>query len=367
MPTRLSSRCPHSHPSLHNDRTMTGEPKGPAPAASPGPHRPAVSASPSTRKSPQRARREQDMSYLQRPTIPKHHHPPQPPLNANFERPKTRAHRSSEAGSDPGQPTEAEGASEPVTSEAPESTESTEPAALVPDTESNSHQSSTANETEDSVLDPKVAHSNASETALQPTQQSTDTPPLDSSAIAPTTPAPTNAASPVEAVATEAPAVHTTMGAPGQMLDAAIPAQIAIVSASPSKRVAFSPNKQASTYSTPNRQASTAGRLKGILKLSSQQSELEDGHTLRRSDTGALSTRPGTGWSGGGGTIVTEAISSLQSDDIKIRETTYTSLLAKFRSSDLTQHLDDLRESMRLFAACLLRDLEPSNPPSLYV
>ncbi|KAF9984565.1 DNA-binding protein rif1 [Mortierella antarctica] len=338
---------------------MTGEPKGPAPAASPG--------SQGTRKSPQRARREQDMSYLQRPTIPKHHHPPQPPLNANFERPKTRAHRSSETGSDPVQPTVARDTIEAIAPDAPEPTESTQPTIpLAPDTESTSNQSTTAaSGQEEPILNPKVTQNSAVETTLQPTQQSTDTPTLDTSAVTPTTPAPTQATSPVEAVIAETPVAHTAMRAPGQVQDTSIPAQIAIVSASPSKRVAFSPNKQASTHSTPNRQISTAGRLKGILKLSSQQGELEGGQTLRRGDSGAPSTRHGTGWSGEGGTMVAEAISSLQTDDIQIRETTYTSLLAKLRSSDLTPHLDNLRESMRIFAACLLRDLEPSNPPSL--
>ncbi|CAO3566385.1 unnamed protein product [Mortierella alpina] len=211
----------------------------------------------------------------------------------------------------------------------------------------------------------KGAEDNAAEAGLESIQQSLIAPPLDTSAETPTTPAPAQTTPPVEATATETPVAHSTMKAPEPISDISIPAQIAIVSASPSKRVAFSPNNQASTHSTPNRQSSTAGRLKGILKLSSQQSELDGGQTLGHGDTGVASTRYGAGWSGGGGTIVTEALSSLQTDDMQIREMTYTSLLGKLRSSDLTRHVDDLRESMRHFAACLLRDLDPSNPSSL--
>ncbi|KAF9573000.1 DNA-binding protein rif1 [Mortierella alpina] len=228
--------------------------------------------------------------------------------------------------------------------------------------ESNSNQSTATSAQAETVVDSKVAPNNTVETPLQSTQLNMDTAPLDTSVVTPTTPAPTQGT--VETGAEGPPVTHhAAMRAPGQMPDTSIPAQIAIVP-SPSKRVAFSPNKQASTRSTPNRQAPTAGRLKGILKLS-QQSEQDGGQTLRHGDTGAPFTRYGTGWSTEGGTIISEAISSLQTDDIQLRESTYASLLTKLRANDLNEYLEDLRESIRLFASCLQRDLEPSNPSSL--
>ncbi|KAF8940226.1 DNA-binding protein rif1 [Dissophora ornata] len=151
----------------------------------------------------------------------------------------------------------------------------------------------------------------------------------------------------------------------------AIPAQIAIVSASPSKRVAFSPNKQESRLSTPN--SAPVSKLKSILKPAPLRLEgidqAHDGDEGGESSGRRVSSGTTYGITAGGNPeveqFVTIAITALASEDFQVRAKTYKTLQAKFRASDDKLHLTEVRETIKVFAAYLLRDLDPSNPPSL--
>ncbi|KAF9439066.1 hypothetical protein BGZ76_000548 [Entomortierella beljakovae] len=149
-----------------------------------------------------------------------------------------------------------------------------------------------------------------------------------------------------------------------------IPAQIAVIEASPSKRVAFSPNKQESRFSNPNN--IIVGKLKSILKPVPLR--IEGGELVRSDhDTGSVylddsTTKKGESSSNQipeNGAFVKAAIASLESGDSQLWASIYIDLQLKFRAGDDKLYLDEARESMRAFAACLSRDLELSNPPSL--
>ncbi|KAG0207412.1 DNA-binding protein rif1 [Mortierella sp. GBA30] len=317
-------------------------------------------------RSPKRARKEQDMSYLQRPTIPKHHYPPQPPLNTKFERPKTRAHASADMGSDAVHPVNVavgvskdEGMTEPTEQQAAEtcSSEATQDLnTAAPD-----------GVVEEPTLEQQTAQGDATVTTSPPNKEPPLAHHMSTSDALTTTPAPT-AAMISTGIAELTSSAKSKDEAPKTMPNTVIPAQIALINASPSKRVAFSPNKQESTYSIPNRQAAPVGKLKGILKLTSQQGEHDSGQTSKRGFTNATTFNAGDSNAARADEqepFVQSAVSSLESADVKVRETTYFSLLAKLRASDLNNHLYDLQDSIRIFASCLTRDLNPSSPSSL--
>ncbi|KAF9360648.1 DNA-binding protein rif1 [Mortierella sp. AD094] len=151
-----------------------------------------------------------------------------------------------------------------------------------------------------------------------------------------------------------------------------IPAQIAVVeAASPSKRVAFSPNKQESRFSNPN--TLQVNKLKSILKPAPLR--LDDGELLQSDRDGALSTglvsTRGLSYSNSHSTdaesFVKTALGSLESDDLQLRASAYMDLQTKIRTGDDKPYLGVVRQTMRTFATYLMRDLDSSNPPSLYV
>ncbi|KAF9896288.1 hypothetical protein BX616_007757, partial [Lobosporangium transversale] len=64
--------------------------------------------------------------------------------------------------------------------------------------------------------------------------------------------------------------------------------------------------------------------------------------------------------------FVKEALESLQSEDAQIRSSAYLNLQAKFREGDEKPfYLKEVKESIRLFARYLMRDLDLYSPPSL--
>ncbi|KAI1317036.1 hypothetical protein EDD11_009102 [Mortierella claussenii] len=144
-----------------------------------------------------------------------------------------------------------------------------------------------------------------------------------------------------------------------------IPAQIAIVDASPSKRVAFSPNKQESRLSNPN--TALISKLKGILKPPPPLRILDGELGIGISTSGARSNQ----MMGRGNSTTDEesfvktALVSLESEDLQWRSSAYLNLQAKFREGDDKPYLNEVRETMRTFVTYLLRDLDSSNPPSL--
>ncbi|KAF9171748.1 DNA-binding protein rif1 [Mortierella sp. AD010] len=151
-----------------------------------------------------------------------------------------------------------------------------------------------------------------------------------------------------------------------------IPAQIAVIEApSPTKRVAFSPNKQESRFSSPN--MSQVSKLKSILKPAPLR--LDDGELMQYDRDGALSTGVAStrsfsylsNQSTDAESFVKSTLGSLGSDDLQLRASAYTDLQARIKTGDDKPYLDVIRQTMRTFATYLMRDLDSSNPPDLYV
>ncbi|KAF9115603.1 DNA-binding protein rif1 [Mortierella sp. AM989] len=125
-----------------------------------------------------------------------------------------------------------------------------------------------------------------------------------------------------------------------------IPAQIAVVEASPSKRVAFSPNKQESRFSSPN--MVSISKLKSILKpvpLRIEDSDLmqydcDEALPIRLMNTGVRNTSYLSDNSTDAESFVKAAIASLESEDLQLRASAYTELQAKLRSGDDKPYLD---------------------------
>lgn len=156
--------------------------------------------------------------------------------------------------------------------------------------------------------------------------------------------------------------------APGPSTPVKIPAQIAIVHASPSKRVAFSPNKQESRLSAPGAAPTTA--LRGILKATPMRSPFQVEDTEDDAAGPSTSRRAAVDNPMGRESIevepfVLKAVESLGSDDVELRTKTYMDLQTQFRACNDTQHLDEVRATIRSFAMYLSRDLDPTNPPKL--
>ncbi|KAF8979992.1 DNA-binding protein rif1 [Entomortierella lignicola] len=183
---------------------------------------------------------------------------------------------------------------------------------------------------------------------------------------------PRNLTAPQDAPNTPSPTTANEKSLPALATPISIPAQIAVIEASsPSKRVAFSPNKQESRFSNPN--SVQVSKLKGILKPAPLR--IEDGDLVQgeRDVTHPVSIF-GTGsrifsFSGDPSTdaesFVKTALASLESDDLQLRAMAYMELQAKIRAGDDKPYLDVVRLTMRTFATYLMRDLDSSNPPSL--
>lgn len=151
-----------------------------------------------------------------------------------------------------------------------------------------------------------------------------------------------------------------------------VPAEIAVVSASPSKRVVFSPNKQESRLSTPT--VLPVVNLRGILKSPTKQPPQAN---VPGQSSGNVSVGESTSQDAGDvpmnigstqdGSLLAGAMDSLEfSSVVQDRISTYTLLQTHFRTfNDAEPYLDEVRATIRLFAAYLLRDLDPSNPPTL--
>ncbi|KAF9942136.1 DNA-binding protein rif1 [Modicella reniformis] len=362
---------------------------------------PSASASGKTKTS-LRQRREQDLSYLQRPTAKPSTHPLQAPLNSNFDRPNTRAHRSLDPGSDAAELKPPPGTSKVRKKKA----ESVEPSSAVADVgNENSLTSETsqaileidraiseteAQEQEDSVetiefvrSDEDQAESNdLDEDAVEDSSTSSDARAVSSE---PTAISETPEASEPAAATEEAQLEHqnerpsTPPPAPtpdGDYLTTVpstptrIPAQIAIVHSSPSKRVAFSPNKQESRLSTPS--TIPTMNLRSILKTNMRLPfQVEDADITGQGSGGVSRRDPinDTLANDDDLTVVESfvkmAIEALGSDDLQLRAATYTSLQTKFRADNDTLHLEEVRATIRTFTTYLLRDLDPSNPSNL--
>jgi hypothetical protein len=150
-----------------------------------------------------------------------------------------------------------------------------------------------------------------------------------------------------------------------------VPAEIAVVSASPSKRVVFSPNKQESRLSTPT--VLPVVNLRGILKSPTKQPPQVNvpGRSSGDASVGESTSQdagdvPMNIGSTQDGSLLAGAMDSLDSSSVQDRISTYNLLQTHFRTfNDAEFYLDEVRATIRPFAAYLLRDLDPSNPPIL--
>ncbi|KAF9205446.1 DNA-binding protein rif1 [Haplosporangium sp. Z 27] len=205
-------------------------------------------------------------------------------------------------------------------------------------------------------------------TPTTPTKEST-APIIHEAMIDESTP-PRDLTTPQDAPNTPSPTTANEKSLPAPATPISIPAQIAVIEASsPSKRVAFSPNKQESRFSNPN--SVQVSKLKGILKPAPLR--IEDGDLVQgeRDVTHPVSIF-GTGsrifsFSGDPSdaeSFVKTALASLESDDLQLRAMAYMELQAKIRAGDDKPYLDVVRLTMRTFATYLMRDLDSSNPPS---
>ncbi|KAG0300060.1 DNA-binding protein rif1 [Dissophora globulifera] len=354
--------------------------------------------------SPNHPRREQDTSYLQRPTVPKPSiHPVLPPSNAMFERPGTRSHsspvpiklfttsgtegssrispkRSISSTADKGPASKkllsarvADQQLEQVQwqeqeQEQIQEQEQQERAVVssvdrtVPPQEDGAGE---AVATIDAVVDPDRDSFAVESGNITPSKATDST----SSALTPvsnpalaivadidTDEQPKASESAVSSPSSMATDSARTMFYLEQEAPRTIPAQIAFVNASPSKRVAFSPNKQESRLSSPN--TTHTNRLRGILKPAPlrlgevsepaiAQDDAADGHRNEFDP------------------YVTTATLALATEDLQSRTAAYVILQGKFRRGDDRSHMTEIRETIRTFASYLIRDLDPSNPPSL--
>ncbi|KAG0325662.1 DNA-binding protein rif1 [Dissophora globulifera] len=143
---------------------------------------------------------------------------------------------------------------------------------------------------------------------------------------------------------------------PEQEAPRTIPAQIAFVNASPSKRVAFSPNKQESRLSSPN--TTHTNRLRGILKPAPLRLGEVSEPAIAQDDAAG-------GHRNEFDPYVTTATLALATEDLQSRTAAYVILQGKFRRGDDRSHMTEIRETIRTFASYLIRDLDPNNPPSL--
>ena len=141
-----------------------------------------------------------------------------------------------------------------------------------------------------------------------------------------------------------------------------IPAQIAIVAASPSKRVAFSPNKQESVLSVPGK-TKAQSTLRGILKPTPFRLEgaaAENPNvTTEASSSQQLETADALE------AFVKNSIVNLESSDLQVRTAAYSSLQATLRVSAENMQPVAVRKTLRMFIACNQRDIDLSNPPTL--
>ncbi|KAG0371087.1 DNA-binding protein rif1 [Gamsiella multidivaricata] len=343
------------------------------------------SSSPSKIKSPLKPRREEDLSYLERPKVPKPtQYPPQPPLNARFERPKTRAHRVSEADSDPIEPGGHQAMetsrSTTVTLMDSTTTEEVPTAWEVPPPPETGEEDDASNDTMELVRAEQV------EDALKDVMTEEETaghaagcaPFSDFEAVTVSEVPSTTAEILVTVSNTEETGAGLGETAPDTLIPdedrnrtpppttidklvphsgtpitpVTIPAQIAVVNASPSKRVAFSPNKQESRLSNPSTLLSHT-KLKSILKPPAPF-RIEEADN-ERSIAPISEAEP----------FITDAMFALTSEDPQLRAATYLDLQAKLRMGDGKMYQNEVRETIRRFTAYSCRDLDPSNPSAL--
>ncbi len=345
-------------------------------------------SSPST-KSSLRQRKEQDLAYLQRPAASKTaSHPPLPPLNSNFDRPNTRAHGASDARIDTKTSSRRR--------KKKTGTGSASPAIVVESVDQVIPESHPQGDGEDNTsvetIELTQSDGNTDVVASDPASsgatnqpQSTSSEPLTSletsGKTTSTTPAvateeaPTEPQGSLDGGQNMSPLDATSDGdrpisAPSTPVR--IPAEVAIVNASPSKRVVFSPNKQESRLSTPT--VLPVVNLRSILKSPTKQPP--QANITGRTSSGGLSAGESTsrGFTGDvpvdvnsteDGSNIAKAIESLRSDPVQTRTSTYTHLQAHFRTFSDTEQLDEVRATIRPFAAYLLRDMDPDNPPNL--
>jgi len=347
---------------------------------------------PSAAKSSAKQRKEQDLSYLQRPAVPKPtSHPLQLPQNSNFDRPSTRAHGLEPRSDAAEQAPSSSGASSRTRKKKAE----TAPSPPSPTEESDQEIEEAHAQGEDNTSVETIELGQSQGNTEEQAERNQPDEDVDTGDFPSTPPEPTAISEVISISSTVStassavleesqslqderqstpPPTTTTSGddrsTPGPSTPVKIPAQIAIVHASPSKRVAFSPNKQESRLSTPG--AAQTATLRGILKTPVRLPFQEE-------DTGAAAGSSGSDFANRRGVVdypmdresiqvepfVLKAVESLGSDDMELRTKTYMDLQAQFRACNDTQHLEDVRGTIRPFTMYISRDLEPSNPPKL--
>lgn len=332
---------------------------------------------------------EQDLSCLQEPTVSEPpSYSPQLPLNSS--RPNTRAH-STEFNTGVSSKTRKETETELPDPAAPED-EADQAVSGSPQGEDNTsvetieliQTENIEGQAEEDVVTIESTSSDAAIYQISSSEPSTASEPSEKKSTASTAPAVTTEEAQTEpqplldkGLSTPPPTAPPGGDEPiaPPSTPVRVPAQIVVVNASPSKRVVFSTNEQESRLSTPS--AIPAAGLKSILKspVKSPFFQAEDTNAARRG-SGGVSTGRSTSRDPTSATamdsdptemepFIAKAIESLESDDLQLRATTYTGLQTEFRTRSNAQNLDEVRITIRSFTVCLLRDMDPSNPPNL--
>ncbi|KAF9183259.1 hypothetical protein BGZ51_004148 [Haplosporangium sp. Z 767] len=332
---------------------QAGENPPSSPSKSPKKRKPATppGTTGTSSSSSRRTRRDQDMSYLERPILTRTRHPVQPPLNSKFERPMTRALSSSELGSDGIEPQDTG-----VNVESPPAT-ATEGEPIVTEPSENVGIAGVAGELDTSSIatvelphaetidepismikaDPEESIAQDDNSASAMTAEATETEintTAQSSTARPTAESFDKALETMTPMANPFAPTKATPGTPLPCDTVPVPAQIAFIAESPSKRVVFSPNKSESRLSTPTIPSPSGNKLKSILKRATYRSEDMDdypneyhGQQLQGSAT------TGQGFDGDEPSV-SAAVAALASDDTQIRTKAYTALQAKFKTVD---------------------------------
>ncbi|KAG0057014.1 DNA-binding protein rif1 [Gryganskiella cystojenkinii] len=342
-------------------------------------------------KAQQPLQQQQTESDYAIPRPPRSARPIQPPLNPKFERPNTRASSASDAGSDIPDP---EDAGSPFQA-------SSEQVVEVPNAGHETHDKGARSLTENAATTPQ--EQNITNTAGKPLvqmddeQDLEDTQPLESTSAAVVTGAsariPSSPQEPIKDVTVDTAADETDnipqLEDTAKVTDTAttpktvensipIPAQIAVVAASPSKRVAFSPNKQESVLSVPGKAVKALSTLRGILKPTpfrlddhatateaTQNNTNINSNTLASSSSTTNSGDPKMETPAALEAFAKKTIAELASPDPQVRTTAYSSLQATFRVCPENMQLSAVKKSLKGFVACNQRDIDLSNPSAL--
>ncbi|KAF9092886.1 DNA-binding protein rif1, partial [Mortierella sp. GBA35] len=387
-----------------------------------------------------RARRGEDLSYLERPKIQIQNHPPQPPLNARFARPSTRMNsspdtkkygllerdrkrrrRSGEVGATDGSEARVNGQeSDSDELSSAESWDSTD------DLDQNQkwQQAASSQETQGKSGRADSAESGQVEGVVSeaPVPSEPSTPAQEDSIQDSYRDA--NNTNTNDRTTTEQPITTTIDPSPEGLSDPTaapiddrersplVPAQVtAIIAASPSRRVVFSPDKQEPCLSIPS--GAPVPKLKGILKTVTPVGKLDMSKMVMPTEEEIANNRPfvkrkqklvqktissrmlearfpgnkskvaeppfsDSPFTSSNSAltsaaspakvldpIIKDSIEKLKSEDLAVRKETYNSMLDTLRSSKDKTYYDEIQESIRPLTARILIDLDHGDTESV--